>query len=184
MLASKQQIVEEVARILVGNPEMIRAIRKRYITDDMWDHCIENCPELFRFRPHPSYEFCEKALQLDGANIRYVPKKLLCTELCELAVLSSPRAIHSLPSIYWTQRLMRLACDGDVSLIGELSSLEPSYIRHKIKAIPSAIKYLKNPSDDLIEIAIEQDPNAILYFEHISSRIRKKYQELYPNYGI
>lgn len=150
---------------LNNNPSLIRFVKKKFATDDMWDFCIEKDSTLFKYRKNPSYSFCIKALKLDGSNIRYIPNTrkhpMLCQELCEIAVRSSPRAILVIPNQYVTGDLIHLACDLDATLMLHYNIDEP-YAMARIQENPSIIQYLKNPSDLMKMTAIRKDPSTAL----------------------
>ena len=178
----------DLSIILNENPSFIRFVKKSLATDDMWNFCIEKDPSIFRYKKRPSYPFCVKAVQLDGSNIQYVPNTrdypMLCQELCEIAVKTSPAAILLIPQIYITKNLLHLACDEDPSLMLHFR-LHDAYLITRVRSNPSIVKYINPLPDHLKKIVIHADPQCALSipFDQWTKAMFAQLKEEWPDFA-
>lgn len=185
-----------ISVILTEHPELIRALRRRYATEDMWLYCIDQEPSIFQYCEKPSLQLCDYALRADGMNIRYIhPKRVdwdpQYYQFCVLAVLCTPRAITVIPAPYRTEELSEKALRGDPSLLTDLSSdVSFKCLQRHILEYPSHIQYIKHPDEDLKLLAIHKDPMCALlipkeeWTRDMKTQMEREHPDIYRSMSL
>lgn len=176
----KDDIKNDLFKVLFDKPHLIITIKKKYLNDDLWKFCIEREPSVFKYKQDPSPDLCHYAVCIDGTNIEYVPKHVINAQICYLAVKNNPKAILYVPKKYNTDELREIAFDLDPCLMKNYNVRE-AYMIDKVRENPAIIKYIKNPPEHLICEAIKIDSNIILYFDFLTDRMLDVIDEYYPD---
>ena len=175
--SSEQRILE----LLSDDPSLIIIFKNKYTTVNMWKICIELEPSLFQYMKDPSEEMILFALREDGANIKYLKDMgiSLTPKMIYTAVKSYPGAIYMIPQELRTNKLREFACTEDPSLMKDLP-LKREFIEKRLIKDPCLVRFLKNPTEDQICMAIKEDPNICAYIDNFTPRIKDLIKELYP----
>lgn len=175
-----------LALVMTRYPDLIRTIKRKYATDDIWQYCIDQKPELFQYCEDPSYTLCRHAVQADGHNIKYVPSKFIGKEcvMVEWAIRRSPDVVFELPPNLRTEHNFEIAFDADPTLMKHVDHYDDDYLKDHIEKYPSHIQYINNPPEWLKVLAIRQDPNAALMIpkEQWTSFMKSEMKSRYPEY--
>ena len=140
--------------ILSEHPEAIIFIKSKYLDDEDWEDAVTQNPEVFPYCKDPSY-------------------------------VTTPSIITSrkFPEKYKTFEMTKLAVEHDPSILGDVD-LPEEEIHRVIRWKPSAIRYLKHPSEELCCYAIRRDPNVILSFKKITPAMLQVIYDNYPDFNI
>lgn len=190
MFKNDETLKYKLLNLLMDDPSYILLLKNKYIDIDLWKFCIEREPNLFRHMKDPSIEMCEFALEMDGYNLKHIVKNLpnivVTKKMAFIALKNCPKAIFYVPRDIIDVGLMEIAFDSDPSLMKSFNynELRSSYVLSRIKENPSCIKYINNPTNDLIIEAIKADKNVCVYFDKISPEVKKVIEELYPELSI
>lgn len=186
MFRDDESLKYKLLNLLMDDPSYILLLKNKYIDIDLWKFCIEREPNLFTHMKDPSIETCEFALEMDGYNLRHIAKNLshitITPKMAFIALKNCPKAIFYVPQDILNAGLMEIAFDADPSLMKafKFKELRYSYISKKIKESPGYIKYINNPTDELVIDAIRADKNVCVYFDTVSPPVRNVIEELYP----
>ena len=173
--------------LIIQHPDCISILKSKYLTTDVLEYCLTEEPSIFRFIPHPSLEIINIALELDGANLKYVKKKdrkSLPIECFIKALNSNPReALPYVPKKYLSEEIKTEIFDASPEAIKENSIriAQEDFLKDRIKENPQNIKYVTDPSDELKCIALSEDPNIALYFDELTPKMMDIIDEKYPN---
>ena len=187
MLMTKSDFDSQIMKILNENPEMIMTFKAKYVTEGMWDYCISRNPQLFRECKDPTPKLCYRVLSMDGFFLEDIDpskySKEIYTRMCWIALETTPKAFPLIPEKYRTKEMKTYAYSMDPELLLSEKRLTPAMLEEIIDHRPDLIRYVANPTDDLIIRALEKEPKAIVYFTSISDRVRTWYEEHFPEYA-
>lgn len=171
--------------ILDEHPEAIVFIKSKYLTEEDWEDAIEKNPEVFPYCKNPTYEMCRAAVEYNGEFLFHCPKSFWDNHLITQAVVATPHVITDkrFPEEYKNFDLTKLAVEHDPSILGDVD-LPEEEIKRVLRWKPSAIRYMKHPSEDLICYALLRDPNLVLTLKRITPKMLKVVQEVYPDFTI
>lgn len=171
--------------ILSEHPEAIIFIKSKYLDDEDWEDAVTQNPEVFPYCKDPSYDMCRIAVEYNGEFLFHCPENLWDRYLVTQAVVTTPRIITSkkFPEKYKTFEMTKLAVEHDPSILGDVD-LPDEEIHRVIRWKPSAIRYLKHPSEELCCYAITRDPNVILSFKKITPAMLQVIYENYPDFNM
>lgn len=180
----ENEMDQKLFETLFDTPEMVLYLKNRYQTDRVWKFCIEREPSIFSKMDNPTEEIAQYALDVDGENIiplvtkfDYIPitKKMAFT-----ALRSYPGAILYIPEDVLTEEMMNMAFNAQPSLMSNFDNLTYDYLLRRIQERPSDIRFIQNPRDELIYLALERDPNLCVYFTSLTPRMINLLYDLKP----
>lgn len=183
----ENEMDQKLFETLFDNPELVLLLKNRYQTDRVWKFCIERDPSIFGKMDNPTVEIAEYALDVDGENIiplvtkfEYIPvtKKMAFT-----ALRSYPGAVLYIPEDILTEEMLNMAFNAQPSLISAFSNLTYEYLIRRIQERPSDIRFVQNPRDELIYMALERDPNLCVYFTSLTPQMINLLYDLKPEYA-
>ena len=79
---------------IINHPGCIPLLKRKWLTDDILIMCMEEEPSIFAYIKRPSMNVIRRGLELDGGNLKHIPKKKrkrLPIDCFVLAVDSNPR---------------------------------------------------------------------------------------------
>lgn len=177
---SKQRILG----LLIEDPSMILLLKSKYITDDIWQFCIEHEPSLFKHMKNPSLDMCYFALEMDGHNLKYIRHKFkdikITRKMAYIAISNCPKAIFYVPKDILDDGLKELAFELEPQLMKDFIYIRPEYVKKVIENNPTDIKYINNPDENLICEALIKEPNICLYFDTLTPKMKKAIEENHP----
>ena len=171
---------------IINHPACIPLLKKKWVSDDILISCMEEEPGIFQYLKNPSMKVICKALELDGGNLRYIPKKRrkrLPIDFLLSAVDSNPReSLPFIPKKFISEEVKKKLFVSDPSLIrdNDLDMMQTDFLKSRIEENPADIKYIKDPSNELKCIALRADPNTALYFDELTEDMMDIIDELYP----
>lgn len=182
----EQSIRMKIISAVIEDPEIIFVVKERYVDEALWKFCIEREPSVFRKMKHPSDEICRFACEIDGANLRWVRNKFSYIKITDIlayiSVKSNPKAILFVPDKLLTDPLMEMAFDADPSLMAYFDAIRPEYLEKRLRKLPSAIQYIKDPDESLVCSLIEQQPSVCTYIKSLTDKMLKTLEKTNPNY--
>jgi hypothetical protein len=173
--------------VLKTDPRMILTFKSKLVTDEMWEYAIAMDSSLFTACKRKTFRIASIALAVDGLHlgnidpINYSGDQF--AKLCQIAVEQNPKAIVLVPKEFRNDKLLAYAYSRDPELLLSEKKLTTNMVMSIIDHSPSLIQYVVNPTDDMIIHALEKDPRVIVYFQHISPRVREIFEENYPQYA-
>lgn len=186
-LLSEREIAELVKRHIQDNPELIFAVKPKFLHPEEVEYAISKKPELFRRWKEKTFNLCMVALSLDGFNLEFIEPEEFSAEqyerLCWTAVEQNPKSIVLVPKDFRTKELKSYAYAHDPELLLSENKVSESMVESMLEHDPSLIQYVENPTDELIIKALTKDPRVIVYFRTISSRVKDFFEERYPQYA-
>jgi hypothetical protein len=182
----QEQLQSKLVKLFLEDPEMILAVKQKYLTDELWKIAIEEEPKLFKKVKHPSVELCYFAVSIDGSNLLHILKKVkyvqITVKLLYIAINSCPSIILEIPDKLLDNGLKEIAFDKDPSLIGKYTGyIRPEYIKKKAATDPSILQWVENPDEDTLVNAILCDPSSIVYMKNPPERVVTYMKSHYPN---
>lgn len=171
---------------IINHPACIPLLKDKWVTDDILISCMEEEPGIFQYFKKPSMKVMYKALELDGGNLKFIPKKVrkkLPVDLLLIAVDSNPReSLPLIPKKFISEEVKKKLFTSDPALIrdNDLDMMQTDFLKSRIEENPSDIKYIKDPSNELKCIALRADPNTALYFDELTNDMMDIIDELYP----
>jgi len=179
-------IKQKILNAIISDPEIVLLLKEKYVDEEVWKFCIEREPSLFRKMKHPSSELCMFACEIDGANLKTIKNKFTYVTITDAMVLksvkSNPKAILSVPKKFLSNDLMEIAFDEDPSLMEYFSDIRPEYQEKLIREKPYAIKYVKEPSEEIICGAIKEYPNICAYLKALTPAMMNILHDNHPDY--
>ena len=176
----------KILNAIMEDPEMILLMKERYVDEEVWKFCIEREPSLFKKMKHPSESVCLFACEVDGANLKYIKNKFtyipITGVMVTAAVKSNPKAILSVPKKFLTLELEEMAFDEDPSLMAYFDYIRPEYVRKLIVEKPYAIKYIKEPNEDVICDTIIRSPLICTHVSKLTNKMMDILMKYHPNY--
>lgn len=172
---------------IINHPGCIPLLKRKWLTDDILIMCMEEEPSIFGYIKRPTMNVIRRGLELDGGNLKHIPKKRrkrLPIDCFVLAVDSNPRdALPYVPKAFISEELKRKLFVSDPSLIknNDLDMMQTDFLKARIEECPADIKYIKDPSNELKCIALRSDPNTALYFDELTPEMMDIVDELYPS---
>ena len=163
---------------------MILLLKNKYITDDVWEFCIEREPSLFKYMENPSLQVCYFALDQDGHNLKYIKNKFteikINRKMAYIAIRNCPKAIFYVPKTLLDDELKELAFEQDPTLMESFDNVRPEFVEGLLLRNPSYIKFIKNPDEALVCKLLKDYPNIIVYFSTITNRMRETLEMYHP----
>lgn len=176
----------KIISAVVKDPEIIFAVKEKYVDDALLMFCIEREPSVFKKMKHPSEEVCQFACRVDGANLRVIRNKFsyitITDVLAYISVESNPKAILYVPDKLLTDPLMEMAFDADPSLMAYFDRIRSSYLEKRLRETPSAIQYIRDPDEDLVCELIKQQPSVCTYIKKLSTKMMTTLEQSHPSY--
>lgn len=184
---TNEECLERVDAIIKEDPRMILAFRSKVLTDEMWEYAVAMEPSLFAECKRKTFRVASIAIAGDGLNLEYVDPINYTGEqykkLCNLAVKQNPKAIILVPKEFRTEELIGYAYANDPELLLSEKKLSEGMVESIIDHNPSLIRFVVEPTDNMIMRALSKDPRVIVYFPVISEAVRDYYEETYPQYA-
>lgn len=184
---STTETQDRIMEVIKQCPSMILTFKSRYITDDMWEYAIAMEPRLFAECKELTYNLATTALMMDGMNLASIDPIKFTEEqyrkLCRLAVEQNPKAIVAVPKEFRTEELRTYAYARDPSLLLCEKKLDEDMIIAILDHNPGLIRYVVNPTDEMMIKALSKDPRTIVYFATLSDKVKKFFEETYPEYA-
>ena len=188
---SKQKKYNERCRIAVdliaNNPDILNLLKDKYTTDDILEDALELNPDIFKFIKEPSMRIILKALDMDGGNIQYLDKEVIdslsddvlvaAIDTMDVNTIISDIDFESMSEetrvdIFVNDPIKALQCGVTV----------PEYfIIKELQKSPNLIRYVKNPTNRMKYIALENDPNVAVYFDSLTDEMMDIIDNKYPH---
>lgn len=188
---SKQKKYNERCRIAVdliaNNPDILNLLKDKYTTDDILEDALELNPDIFKFIKEPSMRIILKALDMDGGNIQYLDKEIIdslsddvlvaAIDTMDVNTIISDIDFESMSEetrvdIFVNDPIKALQCGVTV----------PEYfIIKELQKSPNLIRYVKNPTNRMKYIALENDPNVAVYFDSLTDEMMDIIDNKYPH---
>jgi hypothetical protein len=188
---SKQKKYNERCRIAVdliaNNPDILNLLKDKYTTDDILEDALELNPDIFKFIKEPSMRIILKALDMDGGNIQYLDKEVIdslsddvlvaAIDTMDVNTIISDIDFESMSEetrvdIFVNDPIKALQCGVTV----------PEYfIIKELQKSPNLIRYVKNPTNRMKYIALENDPNVAVYFDSLTDEMMDIIDSKYPH---
>ena len=188
---SKQKKYNERCRIAVdliaNNPYILNLLKDKYTTDDILEDALELNPDIFKFIKEPSMRIILKALDMDGGNIQYLDKEVIdslsddvlvaAIDTMDVNTIISDIDFESMSEetrvdIFVNDPIKALQCGVTV----------PEYfIIKELQKSPNLIRYVKNPTNRMKYIALENDPNVAVYFDSLTDEMMDIIDGKYPH---
>lgn len=188
---SKQKKYNERCRIAVdliaNNPDILNLLKDKYTTDDILEDALELNPDIFKFIKEPSMRIILKALDMDGGNIQYLDKEIIdslsddvlvaAIDTMDVNTIISDIDFESMSEetrvdIFVNDPIKALQCGVTV----------PEYfIIKELQKSPNLIRYVKNPTNRMKYIALENDPNVAVYFDSLTDEMMDIIDSKYPH---
>lgn len=172
-------------KIIQKNPSYLSKIDKKARTQALCEQALNRGLELLKEtketkRSQPFYrvnlgsipksfrtdDVCEKAVQLDGTNLRFVPNQT--PELITLALQNNPSAIKHAKKELLTQEMVEFILSQNGHLIQYLPNewLTEEIYQLAVQRNGNSIRWIENPSEELCLMAIEQTETAFEYLKN------------------
>lgn len=181
---NSHEYAHKLYNLLDDDPSLITLLKNQYITDDLWMFCIQREPELFGEMKHPSEEMCLFALGEDGRNLKFIEERFKDVKLTQkmilTAITSQPAAICYVPKKYKSNALKEYAYRIAPEMMYDDDCIRKEFLIELLEEHPEYIRHLRNPSEDLIILALDKDPNIVAYVNNFTPRIRKLIRDKYP----
>lgn len=175
----KEEISNTIFRAVTENPWIILTLKRAIVKDGLIEYALTLEPLIFRHIKHPSIPISYKAVELEGTNLRFVPRSHISKRLCEIAVKSNPRALLYVPDKYRDEDMEIQCFDLDPSLL-EYFEVDDDYFIQRLDENPSIVRYKKTLDESIICEAIKRDYNIALYFDKLTPKMKKILDEYYP----
>lgn len=186
-LLSEREIAELIKHHIQDTPELIFAVKPKFLDPEEVEYAISKKPELFRRWKDKTFNICMVAVSLDGFNLEYINPEEYSEEqyrrLCWTAVEQNAKSIVVVPKDFRSKELKAYAYAHDPELLVSENKVTDSMLESMIEHDPSLIQHVEDPSDELIIKALTKDPRVIVYFRTISSRVKDFFEERYPQYA-
>ena len=172
----------KIINLIIEDPSIIRLIKNKYLTEDMWKAAIDSEPSIFQYMKDPSEKMILYALSKDGANIQYLSKMnvIITDKMIYTAIDEYPEAIKLLPYKYQTAEIKEYASIKNPVLLRSLN-LSKGFIDQQLKKDPTLIRYIDNPTEDQLCRALKANPNMISFIEFFTPKMISLIKELYPD---
>lgn len=178
----ENRVINKIMRWIAEDPSMVLIIKNRYLTEDMWDYCIEQEPELFSAMQNPSSEFIDKVVKKNGYLILIAIEKWpekVTKNMVYHAVCNIPDIIVDIPNKWLDWRIREAAYDRSPKLMKFDKSIRYAYVERRIREDPTVIQYISATEDQICE-AIRLSPAVCVYIKNMTPRIKDLIRELYP----
>lgn len=186
-MLKRDEFTHRIMDIIINDPEMIPAFKPKYITDEMWEYCIDKDPSIFIYCKCPSARICFKVLSIDGFYLENIDptnySEEIYRKMCRIAIETTPKAYPLIPKEFRNDKLKAVAYSRDPELLLSEKKLTPNMVEEIVLHNPSLIQYVENPPDDLIIKVLDKQPKAIVYFSSLSDKVKEWYDENYPEYA-
>ncbi len=121
---------------------------------------FEKDPNVLQFIKNPTYQQKVSAVSRKGATIQYI--KSPTAELIDIALNQNPMAIGHLQKPE-NSFVIKAIDSNPKSIKNIINKLPRNLVVKALEKKGYLIKYIKNPDDELIKIAISSQPSAIQY---------------------
>ena len=181
---SLEKIQDQMFEMIKQRPYMILSFKAKLVTDEMWEYAIARDASLFTECKRRTYHMAAIALGQDGFllgeldPVEYTGEQY--QSLCRIAVNQNPKAITMVPKEFRSDELVSYAYAKDPSLLLSEKKLSPEMVNAIIDHNPGLIRYVVDPTDDMMIHALEKDPRTVVYFATISDRVKEFLEERYP----
>jgi hypothetical protein len=170
--------------MIANNPDIMQIIKGKYLTDDILEDAMDLNPDIFKYIKDPSMRLILKALDIDPSNARYInddvvldlPEDILVNVLesvddANLNIDFSGLSEESRIDIFMQDPVKAL----------KYGIVVPDYfIIKELEVQPNLIKMVKNPSNKMKCIALENEPNVAVYFDKLTDEMMDIIDEKYP----
>lgn len=174
-----------IYNLLDEDPSMITLMKPSSITEDMWYFCIQRDTSLFKEMKHPSEKMCMFALAEDGRNLKYLYSKFtdikVTNKMIWTAITSRPSAIYYVPKKKRTTEMKEYAFSLEPELMLNEDDIRHEFLENMLSEHPENIKYIRNPDDDLVILALKANPNVVTYVSKLSEPVIIFIKERYPD---
>ena len=184
-------ITEEKRKIAVSMiancPDMIPLLKNRYTTDDIIEDALDLNPDIFKFIVEPSDRIIMKALDIDGSNIKYIPKEKLNSIPEDVLINAIEFIDDDIPAHSIDLNNLSEESRIDIFMQDPVKAVQcgievPEYFLLKeLQKYPSMIKYIKNPTNKMKCLALSCEPNIALYFDKLTDEMMDIIDEKYPH---
>lgn len=176
------KVTEKIMRWIAEDPSMILIVKERYLTEDMWEYCIDQEPDLFTAMHNPSSEFIDKMVKKNGCLVLIALEKWankVTKSTIYHAVCNMPSIIGDIPEEYLDWQIKEAAYDRSPKLMQNDKSIRYSYVERRIREDPTIIQYIDATEDQICE-AIRMTPAVCVYVKNRTPKIKNLIQDLYP----
>lgn len=175
-------VSQRILDLLMEDPSAVTMIKTKYLSDEVWQFCIDQEPKLFKYMRNPSIAMCEYALEKDGNNLRYVKKVgiRITMKMAYLAVTVTPESIFEVPKELISKGLRELAMEGDFSLIGKLGKPSDAFITKLLLNHKYEVLEYVTPSEKVLLDALDNDPYACCYIKELTPNMKDLIRAKYP----
>lgn len=145
--------------VLKKNGTYISCVPKEMMDDDMKTHAIQSTPSVIGTIDNPTDELCKMVVLRTGANFKYIPLGMRTKELCVLAVKKYAHNLNLVPDKHKTMHMCEMAVRANGDVIKDVPDIysTDSIKLSAIRQSPSAINHIKNPTDEMVRLAIKND---------------------------
>lgn len=172
-------------KFITEHPEIIPLLKDKYTTDDILEEALQLEPDIFKYIKNPSQRIMCVAFDIDGGNMKYVPKHRLATLPEEtLMVALDSNFDAAMPCI----DVSELSDDAQMDIFTKdpVRALEYGikvpeyYIMAEIRKTPNIIRYIPNATEEMKCEALNLEPNVALYFDELTDKMMDIIDEKYP----
>lgn len=140
------------------SPTAVQFVKEPF--DDLLIQAFEQDPNVLPFIKKPTYQQKLSAVSRKGATIQYI--KFPTSELIDIAINQNPMAIEHLKDAD-NKYILKAIKSNPKCVKNIINKLPRNLIIEALKMKGYLIKYIKNPDDELIQIAVSSQPSAIQY---------------------
>lgn len=173
----------KIIKMLMDDPALILLLKNKYITEDMWKTCLEAEPSLIEYIDEPTEEMCLIVLSDSGSYLTFMIDNgyEITPEMIMTAIKTYPSIIFDLPSSMVNDFYIELALDVDISILSKLNKIPYKYVMNRLKKEPGIIRYIENPSDEMVMLAINTDINTCAHIKNFSPEIKEFIETQYSD---
>lgn len=173
--------------MIANCPDMIPLLKNRYTTDDIIEDALDLNPDIFKFIVEPSDRIIMKALDIDGSNIKYIPKEKLNSIPEDVLINAIEFIDDDIPAHSIDLNNLSEESRIDIFMQDPVKAVQcgievPEYFLLKeLQKYPSMIKYINNPTNKMKCLALSCEPNIALYFDKLTDEMMDIIDEKYPH---
>jgi hypothetical protein len=187
---SKQRKYDERCKIAVNlianNPEFMQLMKSKYLTDDILEDALDLNPDIFRYIKEPSMRIVLKALDIYGPNIQYIDDAIV-DQIPEEVLINVLDSIDNSLNIninfsgICEESRIDLFMNDPVKALSYGIQVPDYFILQELERQPNLIKLIKNPSNKMKCVALDNDPNVALYFDSLTDEMMDIIDAKYPH---